>query len=210
MRTFYRIVSAIFSPLLVPVYGVATALWCSPLALLGYNTIWGVTLGCFILTTLMPAAVIFILHRIGLVNDAGLNNRTDRTIPYSVASLCYIACAWYFWRINSPVWLLSIPLGGMVSIIIACIINRWWKISGHMTAMGGWLAVTLLLASGQISAIAPMTMPVVTVALLTGLVGTARLALYRHTSLQVLAGTINGLVCIWATCSICTSLQTTI
>ncbi|MDE6036718.1 MAG: hypothetical protein K2G05_00435, partial [Duncaniella sp.] len=67
MKRISEILSAIFSPLLVPTYGMIFASFISVLAVLPLTvllTTIGVT---FVLTCLMPLAAIFVLYRTGYV-----------------------------------------------------------------------------------------------------------------------------------------------
>lgn len=82
-------------------------------------------------------------------------------------------------------------IGGFFTILVNLLVNFAWKISGHMAAMGGLCAVVFFLKINGLTA-APVTRLAITVVLLTGLVGTSRLGLNRHTPLQLLAGTANG------------------
>ncbi len=75
---------------------------------------------------------------------------------------------------------------------MVCIaISRWWKISGHATAIGGVLGMVIWLVLSGLTDIDPM--PWVTgMVIVAGIVGTARVILGAHDTLQVLAGWVLG------------------
>ena len=76
------------------------------------------------------------------------------------------------------------------------VVNFKWKISGHGAAIGGMLAFLVFLAYNGLNAW-PMDGWIFGAILATGITGTSRLILERHTLLQVAAGTVNGAVCVW-------------
>ncbi len=193
MKKIAQIISFVFSPLIVPTYGVAMALWLSMLSLLPSVILWRTLVYTFALTCLFPMLIIFIMWKIGYLSDPGLNKRTERTVPYIVVLLGYLGCAYMFYRMHAPAWLTGFMIGGSVAVIVSIFVNRWWKISAHMAAMGGVLAMTFrMLVSGL--AVVDMLWPIVIAVLCAGLVGTARVGLRRHTLMQVLAGTANGFI----------------
>lgn len=196
MEKFFKIISAVFSPLIVPCYGIAMALCITPLFIIPIQARMTVLGMCALFLFIFPALAVLALYRIGIVKDLGLNGRTERTIPYCVSMTCYAVCAYYLYRVNAPMWLVGFVTGGILTIAVNLIVNLWWKISGHMAAMGGWLGIAFFIAVNRLAVI-DMTWVVIVIILLCGLVATARLALERHTPLQVLAGTFNGIACIY-------------
>lgn len=138
------------------------------------------------------------MWRMGLVSEPGLNTRTERTIPYLISALSYGACAWALYGTNAPSWLWLFPIGGMAAVVINLLLNFKWKISAHMAAMGGLTALVFRMAHDRL--IAPdvnFLWVAIIVVLATGLVGTARIYLERHTLLQVIAGAASGFLCVY-------------
>lgn len=187
--------SFVFSPLLVPTYGVVIALNTTVLSVLSAGVKWGVPSVTLLITCVMPMLAIGIMWKLGKVKDFGLNNRTERTVPYLVVTTCYLLCGIYLYKVHAPIWLVMFMCGAVLAAIVSQIVNRWWKISAHMTAMGGLLAITMNIALSDF-AVCDMMWVVCGVILCCGLVGTARVGLQRHTFGQVAAGTINGFVCV--------------
>lgn len=196
MRKFFKIVSGVFSPLIVPCYSIALALSVTALCVIPFGVRMIVLSICAIFLFLIPALVVYALYRAGVISDPGLNERRDRTVPYIVVMVCYILCGYYFFRISAPWWLVGVIGGALLTILISLIVNLWWKISGHMAAMGGLTAVAFFIAAKHIGVI-PMLWPMIICVMLTGLVASARLYLNRHTPLQVVAGTANGFICVY-------------
>lgn len=99
-------------------------------------------------------------------------------------------------RVNAPMWLTMFLVGGAVAAIIALLINKWWKISAHMAAAGGVVALAFRIASNHINVV-PMDSVIYTTIILAGILGTSRLILERHTLGQVLAGTATGFASVY-------------
>lgn len=196
MDKFFKIISAVFSPLIVPCYGIAMALCITPLFVIPLSTRMTVLGMCAVFVFLFPALAVLGLFRTGIIKDPGLNNRNERTIPYCITMACYLICAYYLYKISAPLWLIGFIIGGFLTILINLLVNLKWKISGHMAAMGGWIGVTFFIVINHLAVI-NMVWITIGVILLAGLVATARLALERHTPMQVIAGTANGFTCIY-------------
>lgn len=88
--------------------------------------------------------------------------------------------------------------GATLATIISGVVNRWWKISAHMAAMGGLVAMMFrILDIGMAAPGGHFMLFTILIVIAAGAVGTARIYLDRHTLLQVLAGTANGFLCVF-------------
>lgn len=196
MNRFFLAVSTVFSPLLVPTYGIILAMSLTFLALLPMTTRL-LTIGMlFFITAVIPAGSIMVMKRLGMVSDASLSNRQERTPPYLISAVCYLAATIYLLKVHSPDWLWLFMAAAMAALIVNVIVTKWWKISAHMTAMGGLVA---LLCRFQLSHVAIYNMQwwIVAAIVLSGIVGSARIYRDRHDLWQVLAGTACGFICVF-------------
>lgn len=183
--------SIIFSPLLMATYGVALAMVLSFLCFIPTATKLTVILETFLATTAIPVIGIFILSRLKVISDPKLNERRDRTFPYLIETACFIGLAVYLNHINAPAWLSLFLIGGAMALVVLTVVNRWWKISGHATGMGGLCALVFyLMLSGN--SIYDLQWEFLVAVLLAGLVCSSRVILGRHTLGQVTAGFFNG------------------
>jgi hypothetical protein len=196
MKKVAQFLSFVFGPPLVPVYGVWAALNLSILSVLPAVVRWSVLGVVAMIVCVVPLLGIWALHKIGFLSDTRLRNQDERTMPYFIIMLCYIGCAFFLYKSNAPLWLVMFIVGAVVATLICAIVNRWWKISAHMTAMGGFMAMVMRMAISHLGDIY-MLYPVIIVALLCGLVGSSRLILGRHTPMQVLAGFAVGYICVY-------------
>lgn len=196
MKKISEILSAVFSPLLVPTYGMVLAAFLTILRMLPSNLLWTAIGITFVITCLVPVSAIVALYRSGVIKDPALNNRTERFIPYGVVVLCYLGCGFFFYKASAPFWLPMFFAGGALATVISTVVNCWWKISAHAAAMGGLVALVFRIVTSHY-ALFNMNVWLSGVIIVAGLVMTARVYLSRHTLWQVLAGCANGFLCVY-------------
>jgi len=83
-------------------------------------------------------------------------------------------------------------IGGVASVICAFIINLKWKVSAHMTGIGGLLGA---LISTSILLEVDLISYVILSIFVSGLIASSRLILNAHTPLQLIAGFFLGFGC---------------
>jgi len=196
MKKFSQILSAVLSPLLVPTYGMALVGFLTILRLLPVSLIWTAIGITFVITCLIPVSAIMAMYRMGYIKDPGLNERTERTVPYIVAVLCYLGCGFFFYKANAPIWLPMFFAGGALACVINIVVNCRWKISAHAAAIGGLVALMFRVVASHY-ALYNMNAWLSCVIIIAGLVMTARVFLERHTLMQVIVGFANGFVCVY-------------
>ena len=196
MKRISEILSVLFSPLLVPTYGMILAAFLTILRYLPVNllcTAVGIT---FVITCLIPVSIIMALFRSGMVSDPGLNERKERYLPYGAVVLCYLGCGFFFFKASAPLWLPMFFAGAALATVINVAVNYWWKISAHAAAMGGLVALLFRIVASHY-ALYNMNLWLSAVIILAGAVMTARVYLGRHTLWQGLAGCANGFICVY-------------
>ena len=186
-----QIFSDVFSPIVLPAYMMAIAMWITPLVSVPEKARF-IAMGIVVvLTAIVPTAVILTLIKLGRVSDVSLSSRSERTLPYIVTIICYLATAIFLKNISMPHWLPAFYLGAAGASVIAFLITMRWKISAHGSAVGGFAAAIIWLAAhGQL--LLGVRWWVSGAILLCGVIGSARLILKRHTPAQVYAGLILG------------------
>ena len=190
MNLLARIFSIILQPIFVPLYGVILLTTYDPvlsvLPLSAKSLIW---LIMFLSTGVFPAIIIGIGIKYGGVSDGFISDRTERPIPFFLTFLCYLFGAFWLSRIGLNSFYIAPIIGAAVSILIILPINHFWKISAHLSGMGG-------LCGGMFTfAIIYGTTPIIALValiLLSGILGWARMELKAHTVGQVCCGWLNG------------------
>ncbi|MBR6118315.1 MAG: hypothetical protein IKQ11_05605 [Paludibacteraceae bacterium] len=186
-----KILSVVFYPLFIPTYGIA--LFCyvfhSPL-------LWAAIaiVGTVLFTCVLPMTSIWMLIRRGKVQDIQIEEATERTWPY-----LYSTIGFGFWSylmsgiLHAPQFITFVCYGATAALAIITLINRYWKISAHLTGVGGLIGG--LMNYYVIINVTPAWHTVLAWCLFSLVMMFARLRLNAHTSEQVVAGWLLGIVC---------------
>lgn len=196
MDKISHIFSWVLSPVLIPTYAIFTVLWCTTLAVLPAGLRWNVVAMTWLLTCILPVIAIILLYKMKIISHPGLNNRRERYIPYVLTAVCYLGAAWYMFRIHAPSWMYMFMVGGAVAAVLSCVVNIWWKISAHLAAMGGYVALLFRIMADN-TAVCDIRVLISVAIILTGILGSARIQLRCHTFWQVIAGAANGFLWVY-------------
>lgn len=192
-KIFAHLVSDVFSPILIPTYGMMVALACTNLHYLPWQTrLWSL-LAILFITALVPVLFISLLIKIGKVSDRSISNPRQRTAPFMLSMICYLGAAYYLMTLHAPAWLSVFYVAAAVVALLSLIITHWWKISAHTGAAGGFAAMIYWMAAHGILTVNPL-ITVSCAFILVGLLAWSRLYLHRHTPMQVAAGAVLSFV----------------
>jgi len=187
------IVSYILHPLLVPTYIIILLLNMD--AFLAFMIPFSVRLWIismfFMVTFAMPAMMIWMMHRRGIITSMQMEMRSERFYPLLLTTIFWSIGYGLLSRTGLPVIYYQYLLGGITALIIAIGINYFWKISLHMLGMGGLTGVFLGF-SFRIGV--DLFLLLTILILLSGLVGYARLKVNSHNPPQVYVGYIVGVL----------------
>ena len=193
---FANLISWIFVPLLMPVYGIILIFSLSFLSMTTFNTKLVFTLIVFGANFLVPMLAVLLLKKMGLVEDVGLNGRKERLIPYIISILCLLGTGFFLYMKSAPLWVAMFFAGGALAAVINLIVNFKWKISAHAAGIAGIVAMLIQIMKEGVPS-GGITWWIVGSIIMAGLLGSARIWLGRHTLLQVLAGTAVGFMSVW-------------
>ena len=91
MKLFARICSTIFHPLIMATVGIFLSLYFSYMRMLGTQYIINISFMIVLLTIDIPSAGVLLLYKTKHIKSIGLVNRTERTLPYLLFFVCYVA-----------------------------------------------------------------------------------------------------------------------
>ena len=195
MKKLATLLSTLFHPLLMPTYGIAIALYTSYMRIFGDRLLGIIVTGVLLTTCVLPSLGIYILYKTGHISDVRLHNRTERTVPYIINFVCYVACYLYLYRFGIPSWILSFIAAALISLTLPLLINRDGKLSPHMFAAVSMVTLVFLMSFSGLM-LKPYIPPLHLIPLLrAGAIGSSRFLLNRHTLGQVGAGFSLGVLC---------------
>lgn len=190
------VISFIFNPLLMPTYGMIIAFWLSTLQILLTTDKITVIAAVALMTCVVPLVLFVLMRRFKILTDVHLNVQKERFIPYTITVVCYVVCALYLFNINAPTWMWMFMFGGASAAFISLVVNFFWKISAHMAGIGGLIGLLCKINSCG-DGIFDLMPVICAMIIMAGILGTSRIAMERHTFWQVIAGTVNGFVCVY-------------
>ena len=185
-KTIAKTFSVLFQPLLCPTIGLILFLIYGQLmeiVPMSYKLILLAITFCF--TALIPALIIFILLKMGVVSDFNLYKREERIVPMVLTCISFAIGAFTIKQLNAPPIISIFISAAAISIAVIGFISLRWKISAHLTGIGG--LTSAILVTSLYSRLDGAIMLSLSFAI-SGLVGSSRIKLKAHTPEQVYAG----------------------
>lgn len=185
-----KILSVVFHPLLMLVYGLAI-IFSAP-TLFGYLPVEIKKLLLLIVlvnNVFLPISLLpFFMHR-NIISSWTISDRKERTIPLILTTILYGATSFIIFRYQIPFFLKSYIFSAFFLSLIVTVINLWWKISLHSVGAGALMGIVLILSFRMH---APLVDYLILVIVIGGLVLSSRLRLNYHNPSQVWLGFLSG------------------
>ncbi len=195
MRSLASFLSILLHPLWMPTMLVALCFVFDAHLSFNFGPLgpWIITGMVFIMTGIFPLTSALLMKRSGMISDLTMPLRQERIPAYMLTLIYYGMGYWLLRRTPNHPELLSLFFGGTVALLITMLITFRWKISAHMTGIGGVLGAIIAI---QLLHGAPVVPLIALLLLLAGALGSARLLISDHTPGQIYAGASLGLFCV--------------
>jgi hypothetical protein len=190
--TLAKIISIIFHPLLMPVYGLAIVF--SAPTLFGYLPFELKRLLFFIIlinNVLLPSMLLPVFRYRNIISSWTIEERKERIIPLLITTLLYASSSYIIFRFPIPFFLKTFILSIFLLSSVITIISLWWKVSVHAVGAGAIVALVFILSSRMYTSLVLYTVFAI---LAAGLVLSSRLRLNSHNPWQVWIGFFTGLL----------------
>jgi len=193
MNKASQLLSILFHPLFMPLY--ATWLLLHSGSYLSYAVTPRLQqflyIVIFVSTYLLPATIVWLMMQKGWISNLEMEDRKERTFPYLLTLACYIAGIYLLFKLPvSRLFALTV-MGASLAIMVSLLINLRWKISIHMIGIGGMMG--LFFGFGKYFHLETLN-NVIIIALVAGIIGTARLYRSDHSPSQIYTGFVTGFV----------------
>ncbi|HPF50365.1 MAG TPA: hypothetical protein PK335_02265 [Draconibacterium sp.] len=189
-----KFISIIFHPVVIPTLGMVLLLNSGfYFSMLSWEAKRFILMVVFFTTSILPMLTVSILA-LNQRFDINMNKSTDRIIPALASSVFYYLGFVLLGRVSIFPVLKLYMLASILVIVALLIISFKWKISIHMAALGS-LAGTFFALSFR-KGMNPVYALLIII-LISGLVGTARLALKKHDIWQIVAGYFLGFLILY-------------
>lgn len=193
MRKAAHVLSVVLHPVWMPTLALVVAFAIDPHLTFAFSPQgqWIIIGMVFIMTALFPITSVFLLWRNGTVSRLSMPGRRERFVP-ALITLIYLGMAYYLLRRtpNHPATL-ALFTGIILALLLDLLINARWKVSLHMTGIGGLIGLVpaLMIVHGAVACFLPLLF------IMAGALGSARLLVTDHSPAQVYAGLLVGAVC---------------
>lgn len=188
-------VSMLLYPLWIPTYGMLLFMGAlrGQVPFVPPAIVWTAVGGTLLLTGVLPVSLIVYLWKKGRISTLYITDPAQRAVPYRYSTVCFgFWCYFVTGTLHLPAVWLYISAGATAALAAVAVINRKWKISAHLTAMGGLLGGIGCCGLYYGTPVTPLVIGVLGLSLLLMY---ARLYLNAHTPLQVCCGYLLGLGC---------------
>jgi len=185
-----KIISIIFHPLLMPVYGMAI-IFSAP-TLFGYlpfNMKKLLILIMLVNNVLLPLSLLPFFIRMNIISSWTITERKERNFPLIITTIFYCITSFLIFRFNIPVFLKTYIFAACFISLIVTVINFWWKISLHSVGAGALISLVFILSLKMLT---PLEWYLISTVVIGGLVLSSRLKLNLHSPQQVWIGLFTG------------------
>ncbi len=191
MRIIAKVISFILHPLIMPTIGLLF-IYSSDLSISFFSPDQkrAIFLLIFLSTFVIPLGFIPLIMLNKREFHIEMTSARDRLLPFFLTAVTYFMAFYFLKKAGLPSFLLYFIFGSGVAVLLATIITFFWKISIHMIGIGGIMGLLFFLSVNFHADV--FLMSILTV-LLSGVIGTSRLALQVHTPSQIYAGFVIGL-----------------
>jgi membrane-associated phospholipid phosphatase len=198
MRTFYKTISLVFQPLLMPTYAMILLMNMDIFMPMPAIWRWVAIIGTLLFTGILPAVPIWLMIKRGEIKDIFISRKEERTMPYLFSFMAYVFWSLFMWRtLQFPMFIVAMGIGSALSIFIVVFINMKWKISAHLVGMGGFCGAIFGVCFR--TAINPIWLFGIILGI-SALVALSRIELKAHTPGQTLAGFAISFILVFTPC----------
>lgn len=193
MEKIAKIISFLFFPLFMPIYGLSLLFSHRLFSVYPMRYIHAAFLVTFMCCILLPLCSFYVLKALKVISDVKMYEKEERVVPLTFAAVFFFICSYELYLFAMPLFVVNIAIGTAVATLLVAIISRWWKISGHMTGIG---ALTSSIFVMGLSTYTNTSVVLCCAFFISGLVASARYTLKRHSFEQLAAGFANGFLTI--------------
>ncbi|MEE4198418.1 MAG: hypothetical protein V2I54_12300 [Bacteroidales bacterium] len=186
-----KIFSFLFHPLFMPAAGMLI-LFNSQTVLdyLPFEAKKVIFLIVFISTAILPLTFIPFYYFQKIIKSIYLETKKERLIPFFITAVLYYFAYYLLVRLGAPVTINLFILASASAVLLLFLLSFKWKISAHMTGIGG-LAGALIALSFRLQV--NLDYFIIATILASGILGYSRLKLKSHQPFEIYTGWLAGL-----------------
>ncbi len=185
-----KIVTLVFHPLLMPLYGMAIIFSAPTLyGYLPFNAKKLLFLVMLVNNVLLPLSLIPFFIRRQIISSWTISERKERNIPLIITTVLYGSTSFIIFKFPIPLFFKSFIYATTLLALLVTLINFRWKISLHSVGSGALIALIMILSLKMMTPLQGYLIPAI---LAAGLTLSSRLKLDQHNPVQVWVGLFAG------------------
>lgn len=185
-----KIVTLVFHPLLMPLYGMAIIFSAPTLyGYLPFNVKKLLFLVMLVNNVLLPLSLLPFFIRRQIISSWNISERRERNIPLIITTILYGSTSFIIFKFPIPVFFKSFIYSTTLLALMVTLINFRWKISLHSVGSGALIALIMILSLKMLTPLQAYLIPAI---LAAGLTLSSRLKLNQHNPVQVWVGLFAG------------------
>jgi hypothetical protein len=190
------LISYISHPLLMPMVGLIVISNSGTYAAdLDQRFTSFIYLSVFLLTFMIPVALLPLLYYTGISRNIQFTERRERILPLYLTLVFYIVAYFLIRKLPISQIYQRFMFAACISVLLVLAISYFWKISAHLVGWGGVVGLIIIISYRFGS---DLMIFLIIAILFTGITGFARLRLDEHKPLQIYAGFLLGFITILA------------
>ena len=185
-----RLISIVLHPVLMPLIAIEITLKYASYSVFAISEyLESIKIIIALCTLVIPGIIMLLLIKINKITSLEMSDHKERPLPLIIsASLLLIGYISILPILNFSPFLKGELVGIAITILIASIISRYWKISLHMLAIGGVFGVLI----GINILITNVTQVIIPVLLIASILGVSRVEEKAHNYTQIYTGFLIG------------------
>jgi hypothetical protein len=185
-----KIVSYLFHPLFIPVYGLLIVFFAPTLFWYMPFRVKEILFFIFVINNiLIPVSLIPLFRYRHIISSVAIEERKERTIPLITVSLLYIVTSVIMYSLQIPVFLKAYSYSLSALSLVLLLINLRWKISLYSAAAGAFTALVMILSIKMSFGLPGL---IILSFIFSGVIISSRLLLNAHRPAEVYPGFITG------------------
>lgn len=140
---------------------------------------------------MLPVSIIPVLFYIRHINNLNIDEKRERIIPLFFTTICFYIGYNIISRYSHSQLINLFMLSTTIIVVVIMLTSIFWKISLHMTGIGGITGLIIILSYLYR---ADLIFLLCAAILISGIIASARLVIGSHNLLQIIAGYLLGFV----------------
>ncbi|MFO7790045.1 MAG: hypothetical protein ACQES1_06780 [Bacteroidota bacterium] len=185
-----RFFSVVFHPLLSLFYAALLIFHSGHYSrFIDTELVFAVLLIFLILTAVLPAILMPFLYYQRTIPDLRLRERKSRLSVYVLMLILYVINSFLLYRFAFPDLFRDVMLSGTIILGIVSVVSLFYHVSAHTVAIGGLTGLCMFM---NIQFNVDLRLEFIILFLLSGIIGSSRLALAYHKPHEIYTGFILG------------------